>query len=336
MTRRALHGLTVVDLSRHLPGPYLTRLLADLGASVTKVEPPTGDPLNTALTAPTYAALNHHKERLCLDLKLPPQQEQLWKLLDKSDVVVESFRPGVLERLGFGWTALQARNPRLILCSLTGYGQSTERSARAGHDLNYLGLSGLLSLFSSPTAYPPGAQVADLAGGSLSGAVAILAALLQRQHTGLGQHLDISMSHGCLPLELLELKWQKNHGTEVNPLRGWIPAYRSYKTADNKWMTLAALEPQFFLEFCRAAHCEELAISGLAQGQEGVLVQKKLETIFLQRTQKEWVEVLKNVDACCEPVLEPLEAVAALDAHDFFERPEQFRADLAWTHALRD
>ncbi|HEV7557635.1 MAG TPA: CaiB/BaiF CoA-transferase family protein, partial [Kofleriaceae bacterium] len=204
----ALAGIRVLDLSRLLPGPFLTMILADMGADVVKIEDPrVGDYLRAFPPAKgglagRFLAINRGKRSLALDLKEPVARDALLKMAAKADVVVESFRPGVMDKLGIGYAALAAVNPKLVLCSISGYGQTGPYTHRAGHDINYIGLAGVLAMCGPADGPPvmPGVQIADLAGGALWGATAILGALVGRDRTGRGAHLDISMTEGALAL----------------------------------------------------------------------------------------------------------------------------------------
>src|SRR5690349_2059024 len=209
----ALRGIRVLDLSRLLPGPFLTMILADMGADVVKVEDPrVGDYLRAfppakGGVAGRYLAVNRGKRSLALDLKLPAGRDALLEMAKRADVVVESFRPGVMDKLGVGYAALAERNPKIVVCSISGYGGTGPYVHRAGHDLDYIGLAGVLAMTGPAGAAPqmPGVQIADLAGGALWSATAILAALVGRQRTGKGAHLDISMTEGALALLAAEI-----------------------------------------------------------------------------------------------------------------------------------
>src|SRR5690242_10591779 len=210
----ALQGIRVLDLSRLLPGPYLTMVLADMGADVVKVEDPrVGDYLRAFPPAKggiagRFLAVNRGKRSLALDLKTPAGRDALLRMAEKADVVVESFRPGVMDKLGVGYAALAAKNPKIVVCSISGYGQTGPYVDRAGHDLNYIALAGVLGMGSEARGRAPampGVQIADFAGGGLWGVTAILGALLGRQRSGVGEHLDISMTEGAMTLLSAEL-----------------------------------------------------------------------------------------------------------------------------------
>jgi len=307
-----LRGARILDLSRYLPGPYLTRLLADLGADVLKIEDPHGDPARylppmAGESGAAFAALNWGKRSLVIDLKQDAGRELLLALVAKSDVLVETFRPGVLDRLGVGWHTLHATNPRLVLCSISGYGQNTTLRDEPGHDLNYVARAGVLSLFGPAGAVPvvPGVPMADIGAGALKGAVGVLAALLERETTGSGRHLDVSMTRGMTGFGAFEHARRATQEAEprgAGMLTGGRPCYRVYQTRDGKYMTLAALEPKFFEAFCQRAECPQLIGKGLTVGDEGGQVTAELERMFASRTQTEWVELLAGSGSCCEPV----------------------------------
>ncbi len=307
-----LAGMRVLDLSGYLPGPLLARILADLGADVIKVEPPHGDPAR--FTPPlvdqqsaAFAALNFGKRSVALNLKKPEGVDLFLGLTAACDVVVESFRPGVLERLGIGYGTLAARQPRIILCSISGYGQDGPLRDAAGHDLNYAARVGLLSLGGPADTTPamPGVQTADVGGGALSGVIGVLAALLERERTGRGRHLDISMARSAAVF--LTMEAGRRGGGEPEPrgagiLTGGPPCYRIYETADHGFMALGALEPKFFAAFCTRAGLGHLASDGFASGEHGAEVHAELEAAFGSRPRAEWVELLSDCDCCCEPV----------------------------------
>jgi len=261
---RPLEGIRVLDLSRLLPGPFLTMVLADLGADVVKVEDPkVGDYLRIFPPAKggisgRYLAINRGKRSLALDLKDPAGKAAFLRLVAGADVVVESFRPGVLDKLGLGYDVLAGHNPRIVVCSISGYGATGPYVHRAGHDLNYIGLAGVLAMGSERPGGPPampGVQIADLAGGALWSATGILAALVGRERTGRGAHLDISMTEGSLALLAAELGnldcgARPTRGTET--LNGGLAAYGVYRTADERFVSVGALEPKFWMAFCTA------------------------------------------------------------------------------------
>jgi alpha-methylacyl-CoA racemase len=311
-----LAGLVVVDLSQNLPGPLLTQLLRGLGAWVVKVEPPQGEglrwmPPHHGGTNVGFAAINAGKASVAVDLKRPEGQQVLRAMVARADVLVESFRPGVLTRLGLDPAALCALHPRLIVCSVTGFGQGGPDAERPGHDLNFLARSGLLGLFGPPGGPPvvPAVQVADVGGGSLPGVIAVLAAVLERQRTGRGRHLDVSLAAGALTFGAMALPaaHEPEEGGGTGFLTGGLPCYRCYRTADGGFLAVGALEPKFWAAFCAAAGQPELARRGFDRSAEA---HAAVEALVGSRTRAAWVEALRGVDCCVEPVLSPAEAVA--------------------------
>ncbi|HTE50629.1 MAG TPA: CaiB/BaiF CoA-transferase family protein [Kofleriaceae bacterium] len=311
-----LGGVRVLDLSRLLPGPFLTMVLADMGADVVKVEDPrVGDylrqiPPSKVGMSGRFLAVNRGKRSLALDLKATSGREAFLRMVERADVVVETFRPGVMDRLGVGWGALSARNPRVVLCSISGYGQDGPYVDRAGHDLNYLGLAGVLAMGGAAGGAPamPGVQIADLAGGALWGATALLGALVGRERTGRGAHLDVSMTEGALALLAAELGNVDSGAASPtrgrSTLNGGLACYGVYEAKDGKYVSVGALEPKFWLAFNRAIgrreDLSELAAPPARQEQ----VRAEVQAILRTRTRDEWTEILAAHDCCCEPVLE--------------------------------
>jgi alpha-methylacyl-CoA racemase len=312
---RPLAGIRVLDLTRLLPGPFLAMALADLGADVVKVEDPRlGDYMRPTPPAKggvngRFLAVNRNKRSLALDLKASEGQGAFLRLAERADVVLESFRPGVMERLGVGYAALCARNPKIVLCSISGYGQDGPYKHRAGHDLNYIGLAGLLAMTGPRGGTPvmPGIPVADMAGGGLWGAVAVLGALVGRERTGRGAWVDVAMTEGALALLASDLG---NLDVGVHPTRGadalngGLACYGVYATKDGKYLSVGALEPKFWYAFNQAigrtADASELFLP--PEGQERV--RTEVQAILASKTRAEWEAVFAEVDACCEPVLE--------------------------------
>ena len=303
-----LKGMRVLDLSRLLPGPYCTMLLADLGADVIKVEEPgTGDygrftePLVNGVSV-VFEMLNRGKRSIALNLKHETGREIFLRLAAAADVILEGFRPGTMERLGVGYAAVRTVNPRIVYCSLSGYGQTGPRRLRAGHDVNYLALAGLLGLNRRGSELPviPGAQIADLSGGLLA-AFGIMAALWAREQTGEGRYVDVSMFDGVLswlPVAAAQvLAGQPAPPPGAALLSGRYPCYNVYETADGRHMSLGALEPKFWENFCRAVGRVDLL--GEAYNPEAI---PAVRDVFRQRTQAEWIAIFEETDACCEPV----------------------------------
>jgi alpha-methylacyl-CoA racemase len=309
----------VLDLSRLLPGPYCSRILADFGAEVVKVERPDGGDW-LRLVPPLvdgesllFRALNRRKKSLTLNLKTDEGKAILLQLVETADVFLESFRPGVMERLGLGYEQLAQINPRLIYCSLTGYGPDGPYRERAGHDLNYIGLTGLLDHTGLRDGPPviPGVPIADLAG-ALWAALGIVLALLARERTGQGQRVDGSLLGGalaCMPLTLAQYWGGQRVGRGATDLTGGVVCYNIYETRDGKYVTLAALEPPFWMAFCQAVGQEDLAGQQFAPALPGAPTYETLCALFRSRTRQEWEGVLLEVDACCEPVYTVAEAL---------------------------
>jgi len=313
-----LAGLKVLDFSTLLPGPYASMLLADMGAEVLRVESADRPDL-LRITAPlhqdmSYAHLmiNRNKQSLALDLKSEAAGEIIRELLQEYDVLIEQFRPGVMQRLGLDFDSLQQINPRLIYCSITGYGQTGPMAQKAGHDINYLALSGLASYSGTQKAGPVlcATQVADLAGGSQQAVMAILAAVIKRQTTDLGQYLDISMADGALSLNSMfaaaSLATGEAPEFESNLLNGGS-LYDYYQTSDGRYLAIGSLEPQF-LSGLLAATGLELWLPKVAKGQELAELKQALAEVIIGKTLDIWQHKFAELDVCVEPVLTLTEA----------------------------
>lgn len=310
-----LRGIKVLDLSRLLPGPFLTMVLADMGADVVKVEDPrVGDYLRALPPAKggmggRFLAVNRGKRSLALDLKAPAGRDALLRMAEKADVVVESFRPGVMDKLGVGYAALAAKNPKIVVCSISGYGQTGPYVDRAGHDLNYIALAGVLAMSGPAGGAPqmPGVQVADLAGGALWGATAILGALVGRERTGTGEHLDISMTEGALALLAAEIGnldcgMRPTRGAES--LNGGLACYGVYRTADDRYLAVGALEPKFWIAL-NTAIGRPPNVSELVGNQ--AKLRGELTAIFATKTADDWMAIVGAHDCCVEIVTEMAE-----------------------------
>jgi len=310
----ALDDVRILDLSRLLPGPFCTLLLADLGADVIKVEDADGGdylrwmpPLSGDYSA-LFHQLNRNKRSVVLNLKNALGREAFLRMVEASDVVVESFRPGVMERLGVGYETLRERNQRIVLCSITGYGQDGPYQQRAGHDLNYAALAGVLSITgcASGDLGMPGIQAGDLGGGALGAAVAILAALHERERTGEGRHCDVAMLDGLVSWMGPEAARYFATGEVPRPgtvpLNGRHPCYRIYRCADGH-LSVGALEPKFWRNFVDAIGLPHLRDDGLSDGEGAQRVVAEVEERLMTRTRVEWTAVLEGRDVCCEPVL---------------------------------
>jgi alpha-methylacyl-CoA racemase len=300
-----LAGIRAVDLTRLYPGPYATLLLADLGAEVVKVEDAAEGDLLRGLPE-QFEALNRGKRSIAIDLKAREGPALLRRLCARADVLIEGFRPGVLERLGCSPSALSAEFPRLVICSLTGFGQTGPLRGRAGHDIGYLALGGVLSrcgLGEGPAL--PGAQFADFFGGGLQAVVAVLAALVERAATGRGRTLDVAMTEGAMQALLPRL----SDPSSEDVLRGDRPCYRVYGCRGGGAVALGALEPKFWERFCAAVGRPEW------EGQQfDPSLCPAVDELFLGRTRDEWTALLGPADCCAEPVLR-VEELAAHPQH---------------------
>jgi crotonobetainyl-CoA:carnitine CoA-transferase CaiB-like acyl-CoA transferase len=312
---RPLEGIRVLDLTRLIPGPFATLVLADLGAQVDKLEDMTGDYLRfmpplVGDTSSLFLALNRNKRSACIDLKSPTGKAAFLRLVDCYDVVCEPFRPGVMDRLGLGFEALHSRNPRLVFCSLSGYGSSGPLAQRAGHDLTYLARSGLLGMQGPPSAPPqvPGFQVADV-GGALWSVVGILAALQERARTGVGRHVGVSLleaSMGFAAAGFGQVQAGFPLGRGDGLLTGGLAVYATYETKDGKYVAFGALEPKFWKSFCEGTD-READMSALTTGPHQAALKNELALVFASRTRAEWEAFARHHDCCLEPVLEPSE-----------------------------
>jgi alpha-methylacyl-CoA racemase len=318
-----LEGVRVLDLSRLLPGGFCSLLLADFGAEVLKVEdtgmgdyvrwaPPFYEGADDSAKSALYLALNRGKRSVRINLKEPEGQEVLLRLARDYDVLLESFRPGVLDRLGVGYERLREENRGLVYCAITGYGQDGPLRDRSGHDMNYLGLIGLLGL-TGDRGGPPvqsAGQIADIGGGAQMAAFGILAALRERDRSGEGQLVDVSMSDGALSwLGMVAGQYLCDgvvpHRGDL-PLAGAIACYRPYECADG-WVSLGALEPKFWQAWCRGVGREDLIEHQFDRpGSQG---HAEVARIFKERTREEWREFASHHDCCLEPVLELDEAL---------------------------
>ncbi len=313
----AFAGVRMLDLSRLLPGPYCSLLFADLGAEVIKVEEPgLGDYARMTLphwgesgVGAYFLLLNRNKKSVALNLKTDGGRAVFRRLVETADVLLESFRPGVMDRLGLGWETLRAVNPRLVYCAITGYGQDGPYRDLVGHDINYLGYAGALSVTGSRGGAPlvPGVQVADIGGGSLLAAFAIAAALYQRRATGRGQFIDAAMTDGVV--SWLAPYFGPFFATGKLPARGeerlnggWV-CYQVFETADGRHVTLGALEPKFWANFCRLVGREDLVPLQYAEGDARDRAEAEVRAIFRTKPRDEWVRFLQTEDVCAGPVL---------------------------------
>ena len=310
----ALKGIRVLDLTRLLPGPFASLVLADLGAAVDKLEdigagdyvrqsPPVVDGAGAL-----FHALHRRKRSMLLDLKNPDGVRAFKRLVKSYDVVFEQFRPGVMDRLGVGHQTLLEENPRLVVCALTGYGQTGPLKDRAGHDLNYMARAGLIG-FTGPEPgqpYPPGYQLADVGGGMWC-VIGILAALREREQTGKGRVVDIAMIDSVIPFATsvyarLFGGEKPTRGGEL--LTGGIAAYQTYETKDGEWVALGSLEPKFLMSFLAAAGIEG-DLSAVVPGEHQVELKKRFAEAFKSKTRAQWEAIADEHDCMLEPVLRP-------------------------------
>jgi alpha-methylacyl-CoA racemase len=319
----ALSGVKVLDLSRLLPGGFCSLLLADFGADVLKVEdtgmgdyvrwsPPYHEGADDTAKSALFLSLNRGKRSIRLNLKEEAGREVLLRLVRDHDVLLESFRPGVMDRLGVGYERLREQNPGLVYCAITGYGQDGPYTARSGHDMNYLGLNGLLGLTGDVDGAPvqPAGQIADLGGGALMAAFGILAALRERDRSGEGQLVDVSMFDGSLSwLAMVAARYLADGQAPRRgslELAGGLVCYRPYECKDG-WVTLGALEPKFWQAWCRGVGREDLIDKQFeAPGSEA---HAEVEELFRGRTRDQWTEFASQHDCCLEPVLDLGEAL---------------------------
>lgn len=315
-----LEGIRILDLTRLLPGPYCTLLLADYGADVIKVEDPkSGDyarwyePRVNDDQSAMFISLNRNKRSIALDLKDEKDKEAFISLIKTSDVLIESFRPGVMDRLGLGFEELKVHNPKLIYCAITGYGQSGPYAKEAGHDINFLSYSGLLHLQGEPNEKPliPSVQIGDIGGGALMAAIGILLAIIDAKKSNKGQFVDISMLDGALSWmhTILPNYWTSgempNRGELT--LNGGKACYEIYRTRDDRFISVGALEYKFWKNFCKVIGKQELIDQLDEPLEQQRLMKKEVQAAIHQKTLTEWLELFEGIDACISPVLTPEE-----------------------------
>ena len=321
-----LEGKVVLDLTRMLPGPYCSMILADLGATVIKVEdpyypyghPPPFFQKGRYRESAFNFILNRNKQSITLNLKKDKAKEIFYQLVKKADVVLDTFRPKVTNKLKIDYNTLASINPSIICCSLTGYGQYGPYEQMAGHDLNYIGICGILELNKERAVYDdntkerkpinPGVQVADIGGGLVS-AIGILGAIIEREKSPerKGQFIDVSMTDcvfSFMPLvAAYHFSRNLNDGVETqNPLHGDFPFYNVYKTKDNKFLSVGIVEVKFWREFCEGLNREDLKPLQFVKGKEREELFKEIQTEVSKKNQNEWISIFKNLDACVMPV----------------------------------
>ncbi len=319
---RPLDGLTVIDLTRLLPGPMATMHLADLGAEVIKIEDPGGGDYARVMGAMGegmshfFALVNRNKKSLVLDLKQADDHAVLLALVDEADILVEGFRPGVMARLGLDYATLAARNPRLVYCSITGYGQTGPYAQRAGHDINYLGYAGVLDQTGVAGGSPAlcNLQIADLLGGTLTPLVGVLAAVIDARARGRGRYVDVAMTdavlaHAIFPMvQVLAEGEPQPRGEDM--LTGGVPCYAVYETRDGRHMAVGALEEKFWRLTCDTLERADLKRFHLSTSADGAWAREQLQAIFRRRSMAEWTALFDGVDCCVTPVLRLHESLA--------------------------
>lgn len=310
----ALSGLRVLDLTRLLPGAFASQMLADMGAEVVKIEDPRGGDYNRSWPplareeSGSFLLLNRNKKSVTLNLKTPAGKAAFLRLADAADVVLEGFRPGVMDRLGLGYEVLAARNPGLVYCAISGFGQDGPRRLAAGHDINYLAIAGALQLFGKAGEAPivPGLSIADVGGGSLMATTGILAALLSRSTTGLGQSVDVSMTDGAVA-------WLALHGADFlfggveprggeRPFIGQAPCYGVYTCGDGRHVALGAIEEQFWIRFCDLVGLPPAERTHYPTGEDALRQRAAIARLMLGRSRDEWVALADGRDVPLSPV----------------------------------
>ena len=318
-----LSGLRVLDLTRNLPGPFATRLLADLGATIVKVEPPEGDPARPLVAL--FEALNHGKDCRTIDFRSSADLDRLRAWVQEADVLLDSFRPGVLQGLGLDVATLHALNPRLVMVSITGYGQHGPWAQKAGHDLNFMALSGVLDQLRAPTGELAlsNVQWGDLAGGSAMACIAVLAAVFEAQKTGQGRQLDVSMVHG-LHAQLVMPKATgamlapllgRRPGAGEDLLNGVLPCYNLYATQDGRHLAVGALEFKFWKAACEVFERPDWVQRHWQRGQlpgspDCAALRAEVAQLVASQPLAVWSERFAQADACVTPVLTLEEAQA--------------------------
>lgn len=317
----ALKGLKVLDFSTLLPGPFATLYLADLGADVVHIESPTRPDLIRILPpyahgqATSHNYLNRNKQSVALDLKDPSSIELVKQKVSEYDIVIEQFRPGVMQRLGLDYQTLAEINPRLIYCSITGYGQHGNYKDKAGHDINYVALSGIAGHSGRKVSGPPplGVQIADVAGGSLHAVIGILTAVIERQRSGMGQYIDISMTDCVVTMNNMAaaavLAGQQNQQVEQEHLNGGT-FYDYYQSQDGRYLSIGSLEPQFMSGLAAVLDLPILLAKGASfDPEDRKEVKQAIQEKIKQKSLAEWQAIFTDLDVCVEPVLSLDEAL---------------------------
>ena len=313
MRGMVLQAIRVLDLTRLLPGPYCTLMLADFGAEVIKVEDPVaGDYLRDFepkldADSSVFHSLNRNKKSICLDLKTEKERSHFLKLVETADVVMESFRPGVMKRLGLDYETLKQINPRLIYCAITGYGQTGPYKDKPGHDINYLSYAGLLYVMGEKDRKPviPATQIADIGGGAYPAIAGILLALFEREKTGKGQLVDVSMLDGVVSwmhmlLPNVFAEREVTRGEEL--LNGGFACYQVYETKDNRFLSMGGIEQKFWKVFCEGIERQDFidCLDAPKEKQEQMI--HETQTIIARKTLEEWLDIFSEKEACVTPV----------------------------------
>lgn len=335
---RPLTGIRVLDLTRLLPGPVATMHLADMGAEIIKIEDPgIGDYARTMgpvrhEVSQFFIAVNRGKQSVRLDLKDPAQQATFLQMVETADVVVESFRPGVMTKLGLGWDVLKQRNPKLVMCAISGYGATGPLAHLAGHDINYIGYAGMLEQNVGPDGIPalPNLQIGDLLGGAQTAVQGILAALLGARINGQGRFVDVSMTDAVFAHNIMPLVAVNFFGKPVAPgrdlLTGGVPCYNVYRTSDARFMAVGALELKFWETCCDVLARPDLKVRHWSRGQQiggedAMQVKAELDALFSTQTLAYWTDLFAVSDCCVTPILRADEAAA----HPLFKQRDMVR-----------
>jgi alpha-methylacyl-CoA racemase len=314
---KPLSHIRVLDLSRLLPGPMATLHLADLGADVIRIEPVGDQGARPDTLQALYRMLNRNKRALRIDLTRTAGREIFLRLAKEADVVVEGFRPGVVDRLGIGYQPVRGINPRVVYCSISGYGQNGPDRLRAGHDINYMacaGVGGQIGISGSPPAIP-NLQIGDLLGGSLTSVMGILAGLVDAQARGTGRYVDVAMTDSLMAHSVLALASLNGSGRTAprgeDMLSGGLPCYNYYGTSDGRYLAVGALEPKFWERLCDAVERPDLKPEHLVHGEAARRVRNELQVIFGGHSSDHWMRVFRDVDCCVTLVLTLEEALVS-------------------------
>ncbi|BDM64376.1 CoA transferase [Shewanella sp. NFH-SH190041] len=317
--RKPLDGIRVIDFTQLLPGPLCSQYLADMGAEVIKIEPPgRGDPVRGGPDnyAMLFMMINRNKRSFAVDLRSDTGQAQIRELLKSADVLIEGFRPGVMAKFGLDYQQLSKLNPALVYCSITGYGQAGPLAQQAGHDINYQALAGVLEQNGHADAAPATGNlpIADLAGGTLSAATGILAALFDASRSGQGRHVDIAMSDCLMALNVMATtSYQQQNNTPVprgcDYLSGALACYQVYQTADERYLAVGAIEQKFWQAFCEAIKRPDLQAKGHLPGDAGRAVIADVAAVIAANPMSYWQPIFAQIDACTTPVLNVAQAI---------------------------